>query len=264
MQLSFGGFYNFFTIYESEIGISLDMIRWMWIFGVICEIVMLYFQGPLLQKNLLQVIKITTLITALRWFMLYLFGQNVSMVFLSQSLHAFSFALYHTAVISYLFLLYSQKILAQQFYLGISFGLGGSLGALLAGKLYGDNLFLYEIHSPLAGLISIFETLDVDSVFILSVDVPFVDKAIIEVIKNQAQKSSDYDALIALSPSGLEPLCGVYRRSILPLAKELFSKDIHKLNHLLKLSKMKEIAFEEQDKFLNLNTPQDYEMARSL
>jgi PPP family 3-phenylpropionic acid transporter len=144
MQLSFGGFYNFFTIYESEIGISLDMIRWMWIFGVICEIVMLYFQGPLLQKNLLQVIKITTLITALRWFMLYLFGQNVSMVFLSQSLHAFSFALYHTAVISYLFLLYSQKKLAQQFYLGISFGLGGSLGALLAGKLYGDNLFLYE------------------------------------------------------------------------------------------------------------------------
>ncbi|MEJ2527806.1 MAG: NTP transferase domain-containing protein [Sulfurovaceae bacterium] len=106
---------------------------------------------------------------------------------------------------------------------------------------------IYPIHSPLAGLISIFETLDVDS-----------------VIKNQAQKSSDYDALIALSPSGLEPLCGVYRRSILPLAKELFSKDIHKLNHLLKLSKMKEIAFEEQDKFLNLNTPQDYEMARSL
>ena len=76
--------------------------------------------------------------------MLYLFGQNVFMVFLSQSLHAFSFALYHTAVISYLVLLYSQKKLAQQFYLGISFGLGGSLGALLAGKLYGDNLFLYE------------------------------------------------------------------------------------------------------------------------
>ncbi|MBN2767836.1 MAG: MFS transporter [Campylobacterales bacterium] len=144
MQLSFGGFYNFFTIYESEVGISLDVIRWMWIFGVLCEIIMLYFQGPLLQRNLLQVIKLTTLITALRWFMLYLFGHNTYIVFLSQSLHAFSFALYHTAVISYLFLIYTQKKLVQQFYLGISFGLGGSLGALLAGKLYGDNLFLYE------------------------------------------------------------------------------------------------------------------------
>lgn len=123
---------------------------------------------------------------------------------------------------------------------------------------------IYPIHSPLAGLISIFETLDANSVFILSVDAPFVDKAIIEKIKDQAKKSSDCDALIALSPSGLEPLCGIYRRSILPLAKELFHKDIHKLNHLLRLSKMKEIAFEEQDKFLNLNTPQDYEVASKL
>ncbi len=123
---------------------------------------------------------------------------------------------------------------------------------------------IYPIHSPLAGLISIFETLDANAVFILSVDAPFVDKAIIKEIIDQAQKSSEYDALIALSPSGLEPLCGVYRRSILPLAKELFGKDIHKLNHLLKLSKIKEIAFGEQDKFLNLNTPQDYEIARNL
>jgi PPP family 3-phenylpropionic acid transporter len=144
MQLSFGGFYTYFTIYESSLGVPMDVIRWMWIFGVLCEIIMLYFQGPLLEKNLLMVIKITTFIAALRWFMLYLFGHDVYLVFLSQSLHAFSFALYHTAVISYLFLLYTQKKLAQQFYLGISFGLGGSLGALVAGKIYGENLFLYE------------------------------------------------------------------------------------------------------------------------
>ena len=144
MQLSFGGFYTYFTIYESSFGISLDMIRWMWIFGVLCEIVMLYFQGPLLEKNLLQVIKITTFITSLRWLILYLFSNNLTMIFVSQSLHAFSFALYHTAVISYLFMLYTQKKLAQQFYLGVSFGLGASFGSLLAGKMYGENLFLYE------------------------------------------------------------------------------------------------------------------------
>jgi molybdopterin-guanine dinucleotide biosynthesis protein A len=123
---------------------------------------------------------------------------------------------------------------------------------------------IYPLYSPLAGLISIFEILDVDSVFILSVDAPFVDKAIIEKIINQAKKSNEYDALIALSPSGLEPLCGVYRKSILPLAKELFNKDIHKLNYLLKLSKTKEIVFKENDKFLNLNTLQDYEIACDL
>jgi PPP family 3-phenylpropionic acid transporter len=55
-----------------------------------------------------------------------------------------SFALYHTATITYVFSLYSQKRLAQQFVLGIGFGLGGSLGALLAGQIYGEYLFLIE------------------------------------------------------------------------------------------------------------------------
>jgi PPP family 3-phenylpropionic acid transporter len=42
MQVGFGGFYNFFTIYETAHGISLEMISWMWSFGVICEIAICY------------------------------------------------------------------------------------------------------------------------------------------------------------------------------------------------------------------------------
>ncbi len=47
MQMSFGAFYNFFTIYETEHGISLEMTSYLWSFGVLCEILMLYFQAPL-------------------------------------------------------------------------------------------------------------------------------------------------------------------------------------------------------------------------
>jgi len=144
MQVGFGGFYNFFTIYETDHGISLEMTSWMWSFGVICEIFMLYFQGPLLQKNLLHILQFTTLITAFRWLLLYLFPDSIALTFASQSLHAFSFALYHTAAITYVFSLYTQKKLAQQFFLGIAFGLGGSVGAILSGKLYGEYLFLIE------------------------------------------------------------------------------------------------------------------------
>jgi PPP family 3-phenylpropionic acid transporter len=144
MQVGFGGFYNFFTIYETSHGISLEMISWMWSFGVICEIVMLYFQGPLLQRNLLNILQFATLVTALRWMILYLFPDSVMLTFTSQSLHAISFALYHTAAITYVFSLYTQKKLAQQFFLGIAFGLGGSVGAMLSGQIYGENMFLIE------------------------------------------------------------------------------------------------------------------------
>jgi len=144
MQVSFGGFYGFFTIYETAHGISLEVTSWLWSFGVLCEIVMLYFQGPLLQRNLLAILKAATLITAMRWLILYLFPASLPLTFASQSLHAVSFALYHTAAISYVFTLYTQKKLAQQFFLGIAFGLGGSMGALLAGQIYGERMFLIE------------------------------------------------------------------------------------------------------------------------
>jgi PPP family 3-phenylpropionic acid transporter len=144
MQVSFGGFYNFFTIYETNHGISLEITSYLWAFGVICEILMLYFQAPLLQFNLIKIIKFSIFITAVRWFMLYAFPDNLTISFITQSIHAFSFGLYHSAVIIYLYKLYSNKKLAQQFMLGVAYGLGGFMGALIAGWTYGENLFLFS------------------------------------------------------------------------------------------------------------------------
>lgn len=144
MQVSFGSFYNFFTIYETDHGISLEVTSYLWSFGVICEIAMLYFQAPLLKKNLLLIIKISIALTAIRWFLLYLFPDSLSISYLTQSFHAFSFGLYHSAVIIYLYSLYSNKKLAQQFMLGVAYGLGGFVGAVVSGWTYGEYLFVYS------------------------------------------------------------------------------------------------------------------------
>jgi PPP family 3-phenylpropionic acid transporter len=143
MQMSFGSFYGFFTIYSTDNGIELETTSYLWSFGVICEILMLYFQAPLLKRfSLLSIIKFTTFITAVRWLTLFIFTGNTLVFFISQSLHAFSFALYHTAIIMYLFTLYQNKKLAQQFFIGISYGLGGFLGSIIAGYIYGEYIFL--------------------------------------------------------------------------------------------------------------------------
>jgi len=136
MQVSFGPFYNFFTIYATDHGISLESTVWLWGFGVIAEIAMFYFQGGLLRRNLYTLLWITAFITAIRWLMVDLFPTSLPVLFLSQSLHAFSFALFHTAAISVLFSLYRARRLSQQFFFGISYGLGGFVGALGAGVLY--------------------------------------------------------------------------------------------------------------------------------
>ncbi|MDX1294659.1 MAG: MFS transporter [Sulfurimonadaceae bacterium] len=146
MQVSFGAFYNFFTIYETAHGVSLDMTIYLWTFGVIVEIAMLYFQGPLLRRDLLGLLQFAAAATVLRWMLVYLFPTNLPILFFSQAIHALSFALFHSAAISYLFHLYSQKKLAQQFLSGISYGMGGFIGAVSSGYIYEywpDQLFLY-------------------------------------------------------------------------------------------------------------------------
>ena len=136
MQVSFGPFYNFFTIYATDHGISLESTVWLWSLGVIAEIVMFYFQGKWLLGDFAKLLWITSLITAFRWGTVAAFPSSIEILALSQLLHAFSFALFHTVAISTLFSLYKARRLSQQFFFGISYGLGGFIGALGSGILY--------------------------------------------------------------------------------------------------------------------------------
>lgn len=137
MQVSFGSFYNFFTIYATQHGISLDMTVYLWSFGVLVEVAMLFWQGRLLAKTpLLSLIMVSVFATIFRWFLVYAFADNLTVLFVSQSIHALSFALFHSASISYLHQLYKNKSLAQQLFMGFSYGLGGLGGAVISGYIF--------------------------------------------------------------------------------------------------------------------------------
>ena len=113
--------------------------------------------------------------------------------------------------------------------------------------------------SPLVGILSLFETLEVEEVFILSVDAPFVNQAVIEAIYDSENK--EYDVIVAQSPSGIQPLCGIYKKSILALAYQQLEKNNHKLQDLLSLAKTLYVPFANDQPFSNLNHPQEYEKA---
>jgi molybdopterin-guanine dinucleotide biosynthesis protein A len=117
----------------------------------------------------------------------------------------------------------------------------------------------YEISSPLAGIVSIFETLEADEVFILSVDAPFVGKEVIEKLLEVNREN--VDAVIAKSPNGLQPLCGIYRRSLFPSTRQRLKENNHRLGHLLLDSNSHFVDFEENTPFVNLNYPHEYEKA---
>jgi len=117
-------------------------------------------------------------------------------------------------------------------------------------------------HSPLVGIISIFETLREEEVFILSVDAPFVESDTIEKILSRNENS--HDVLIAQSPSGVQPLCGLYKKSILPFAQQQLEKNNHRLGDLLRLVNTEYVKFEDDLPFTNLNHPEEYQKALKL
>ena len=154
LQISFGGFYNFFTIYNIQHGIKEEYIGWLWAIGVIAEILVFIIGHRFLKKlKPKKWIKISILLTSIRWLMVYLFAGNLILIALSQIIHAFSFAIFHTSALLYLSKKYENKTLAQQFYAGIGYGFAAFLGSVISGILFSDNLFLYESIIALLGFL---------------------------------------------------------------------------------------------------------------
>lgn len=115
------------------------------------------------------------------------------------------------------------------------------------------------ITSPLVGLLSILESIEEDEIFVLSVDAPFVDHSVIEkILKND---DLSYNAIVAQSPSGIQPLCGLYKKSILPLIYRQLEMNDHKLRSLLELARTHYVTFNNDLPFTNLNHPHEYEKA---
>jgi len=133
-----------------------------------------------------------------------------------------------------------------------------------------ENKFDFEVEmicdiseesSPLVALVSIFETLkDLDEVAILSVDAPFVDGVVFERLWENLKEDSD--AIVSSSPNGLEPLCAIYRRTILATAKEMLAENRHRLQTLLERVQTQKLLFLEEKLFMNLNYPFEFESAK--
>ncbi len=123
--------------------------------------------------------------------------------------------------------------------------------------LKSDNIF-----APTAGFISAFDSLSEDKFFVISVDSPFVSES--EIGKIIKYDKKDVDATIAKTNFGIQPLCGIYHRSLEDKFINMLNSNSHKLIFLLKSSKTIYVEFEDEKPFLNLNYPCEYQEALRL
>lgn len=113
--------------------------------------------------------------------------------------------------------------------------------------------------SPMVALASVLSGISGDAVFVLSVDMPFVDRALIGRLYDALITEPGSQIAIAQSSHGIEPLCAVYRRSLLPNVEVLLAEDDHRMHTLVEQVEHAVVYCDREEIFANLNTPQDYE-----
>jgi molybdopterin-guanine dinucleotide biosynthesis protein A len=132
-----------------------------------------------------------------------------------------------------------------------------------------DALFIEDVKTdnvfaPTAGFVAVFKTLQTDAFFALSVDAPFVTEAIIRELVRSDEMHANTDATIAVSSHGMEPMCGLYHRSLEAAFNTMLNENNHKLGLLLKSSRTNFVHFSNKKAFLNLNHPHEYQEALTL
>ena len=138
-QLSFAPYYGYFTVFLERSGYTRSFAGQMWALAVIAEILMFVFGGRWIARLGARRLMLVALASAsLRWLLIGFGAKVLPLLVLAQLLHATSFACYHLVAMHYIQRLFPPSLhgRAQALYNSVSYGVGGSLGALSSGYLW--------------------------------------------------------------------------------------------------------------------------------
>lgn len=143
LQMSFGPYYVFFALYLKSLTYSGFLIGIFIAIGVVAEIGIFVFAAIFFKSfSLKTLLSISILFTAFRWFLVGHYAESNIALAASQLIHALSFGLYHSASIAFIQKHFNtnQQSRAQAIYIGGVYGVGGAVGAYVAGILWQDGL----------------------------------------------------------------------------------------------------------------------------
>jgi PPP family 3-phenylpropionic acid transporter len=150
LQLSFGAYYTFFSLYLESYGYSRTMIGLLWALGVLAEVLLFLIIHRLMPAIGVSYLLFWSLVlTSLRWFLTAFFADLLWVIILAQTIHAFSFGAAHAASIELIRQFFKGKNAGQgnALYSSVTFGFGGAIGAIVSG-------FLWEVNPQLLFMVA--------------------------------------------------------------------------------------------------------------
>ncbi len=142
-QLSFGPYYTFFSVYMDHYGYATSTLGLLWTIGVVFEVAVFFTIGRFFRRyDASWMLLIALLSSTVRWTVTALFPQHLGVMLVAQTAHALGFAAFFAAAMQMLATYFPGRLNGhgQGLLYGFSSGVGGVLGALIAGQLWGiDN-----------------------------------------------------------------------------------------------------------------------------
>ena len=139
MSAAHGAFYVFYSIHLSGHGYSKTEVGALWSLGVLAEIVVFMLMASLARRFSLRSILLVSFGAAVWRFLMMGWGvESVAVMILVQLLHGLTFGAYHAAAIAAVNLWFPGRAQGrgQALYSSLSFGAGGLLGGLIAGRTW--------------------------------------------------------------------------------------------------------------------------------
>ncbi|MGE8560744.1 MAG: MFS transporter [Acinetobacter sp.] len=159
LLFSHAPFYSFYSNYLHQVGFSTTEIGLLWSVGVIAEIIMFAFANKFLTRfSWRSLVSLCLVLTSARWIIVGLLPNLFMAQFFAQTIHAFSFGLFHMIAMRIIFQNFSmgQQGRGQAMY-STMWGLGVALGSILAGRYWqsisGEIVFMIAGFSTLVGLL---------------------------------------------------------------------------------------------------------------
>ena len=136
MTVAHGALYTFYTLFLVEHGYSKSLAGLLWTLGVLAEVAVFAWLPALMRRFGLREILIASFLAAAVRFLAIGWGVDTLAVLLAaQLLHAATFGSFHAASLAAVQRVFAGALQArgQALYSSIAYGLGGSLGSLIAG-----------------------------------------------------------------------------------------------------------------------------------
>jgi PPP family 3-phenylpropionic acid transporter len=157
VQISFGPLYTFFSLYLEQHGYRPSALGAFWVIGVAVEVLVFFFSPKLFLRWPAQTVLLVAVASAaLRWLVTALFPDSPAIMTLAQLTHAINFAAFFASAMQLMAQYFPGPLAGhgQGVFYGFSSGVGGALGALIAGQAWriGGGRLAFEVAAVFAAI----------------------------------------------------------------------------------------------------------------